>query len=638
MSDRASQGVELDAELAVWCKLIHMLSGDAVVIRRLDNAAFCLRPELEPSADTNVVALPARIEALPRMQDNRALYRFLALQLAGRRAFGTYAFTSRAGLGLQAYLRGGREQSSAFEALFLLAEAVRVQHENVRRYPGSVRDTEQLAAALLAEWRAHTRPTHARALDVLLALALVPRASVAVCAPSWLPRAASEVFLQLLEPLQLSAASVYDSLRVARQLVDWSASPVFAADEGAALDDDSAVSDLYQLASDGVALRPDASADDSGAAAVGVGADAPEAGAQPQAGRASGALGDGGTGDPRAIDTAVTPTDAQPMAAATFVPFAKTRAAASAAAQTYLYDEWDHTLGAYRPRYCRVHELAAQSDSGTFFERTLSGSASLVNDVRRQFERIRPERYRPVRGLEDGEDLDLNALTEARIEARARRSPNTRVYTARARQARDVATLFLLDMSASTEQPYVEPGDPPRRRIIDTLKEALAIMATALDDLGDHYAIYGFSSRGRQQVEVYPVKTFAEPLNAAVKARIGGIEPKSGTRMGPALRHVLRKFAPVHARSKHLILLSDGYPQDQEYGPDRRSHTYGIEDTAVALREVNAARVTPFCITVDRAGNDYLRRMCTPDQYLVIEDIDGLPRELPKIYRRVVSA
>jgi nitric oxide reductase activation protein len=194
-------------------------------------------------------------------------------------------------------------------------------------------------------------------------------------------------------------------------------------------------------------------------------------------------------------------------------------------------------------------------------------------------------------------------------------------------------------MSASTEQPFAEPGDdPPPRRIIDTLKEALVVMSTALDTLGDNYAIYGFSSQGRNQVEVYPVKTFDEALNATVKARIGAIEPKTGTRMGAALRHAIVKLASVHAQAKHLILLSDGFPQDQEYGPDRRSHTYGVEDTAVALREVSAAGTTPFCITVDRDGHDYLRKMCDTTQYLIIDEIAELPRELPKVYRRVVRS
>lgn len=101
---------------------------------------------------------------------------------------------------------------------------------------------------------------------------------------------------------------------------------------------------------------------------------------------------------------------------------------------------------------------------------------------------------------------------------------------------------------------------------------------------------------------------------------------------------MLTKFSATAARSKHLILLSDGFPQDQEYGTDRRSHTYGIQDTAVALRELSVKGVTPFCITVDRSGNDYQREMSAPAQYLIIEQLDDLPKELPKIYRRVVQS
>jgi nitric oxide reductase NorD protein len=60
----------------------------------------------------------------------------------------------------------------------------------------------------------------------------------------------------------------------------------------------------------------------------------------------------------------------------------------------------------------------------------------------------------------------------------------------------------------------------------------------------------------------------------------------------PDLRHRIPKLAAVSARFKHLILLSDGFPQDNDYGADRRTHTYGIEDTAVALREVSMAQAS----------------------------------------------
>ena len=163
-------------------------------------------------------------------------------------------------------------------------------------------------------------------------------------------------------------------------------------------------------------------------------------------------------------------------------------------------------------------------------------------------------------------------------------------------------------------------------------------MAEALEELGDRYAIYGFSGQGRDNVEFYLVKQFQEGLNARVRGRIGGIEPRRSTRMGTALRHALVKMANVTARSKHVFLLSDGFPQDFDYGADRRSNTYGIQDTMMALQECQAAGITPFCITVDKTGHDYLRQMCETSRYLVIEDVSSLPTELPKIYERWVRA
>ena len=121
-----------------------------------------------------------------------------------------------------------------------------------------------------------------------------------------------------------------------------------------------------------------------------------------------------------------------------------------------LYDEWDYRIADYRHAWCRLHELALESDTGDFFHRTLTEHAALLPEVRRQFKRIRPERYRIVHGLEDGEDFDLDAVITARADRRSGRPPSAKLYQSRQREERDVATLFLVDMSASTDEPI--PG------------------------------------------------------------------------------------------------------------------------------------------------------------------------------------
>ena len=58
---------------------------------------------------------------------------------------------------------------------------------------------------------------------------------------------------------------------------------------------------------------------------------------------------------------------------------------------------------------------------------------------------------------------------------------------------------------------------------------------------------------------------------------------------------------------------------------------------AFILREAKRAGVAPFCISIDHAANDYLRRMCLPQQYLVLPDVHELPEQLVKVYRALTS-
>jgi hypothetical protein len=640
----ASTAAALEDTQGVWRKLVQMLSGEPVMVRGVEVAT--LRPPLEDLPAESEVALPLRIDWLPTHEDNCRVYRLLAAVLAGRREFGTYACPD---------LRGRVCAPELLEDLFLLAEGVRVHHRLATSYPGLAGEARALGTRLLEAWGRDPAPSRTVVLDALLLLALGARPR-----PAWLPADAVALVGRLVAPLAAPGATVEDALAVARALagaLDGPALALPAAEPEAVLMLDdltggeprAAASAPEPNGSEAPPLDPAAlelAATRAEEAANGHPLSADElrrlldAGAK--IGQGSGAGGGGGL----PITALVGKIPAAELAALRRAlgdtePPAPRRAPVPARDDhAFFYDEWDHVIGDYRSRWCRLTEVGLPGDAGEFFGRALADYARLLPEVRRQFQRIRPEMYRSIRGLEDGEDFDLNSTIDARIDVRARRAPSTRLYRSRVREARDVATLFLLDMSASTDEPLAPAGADGRagRRIIDALREALVIMTEALDELGDAYAIYGFSGQGRGNVEFYLVKGFGERLGPAVKARIGGIAPRRSTRMGAALRHATRKLAAVGARAKHLMLLSDGFPQDDDYGEDRRSHLYGIRDTAAALREADAAGITPFCVTVDRAGHDYLREMCDASRYLVIEDIGALPRELPKIYRRVVRA
>jgi len=342
--------------------------------------------------------------------------------------------------------------------------------------------------------------------------------------------------------------------------------------------------------------------------------------------------------------------------------------------QGFLYDEWDYVIGDYRRAWCRLTETVLDDAGLTFVEDTRQRHAELFAQVLRQFQLLKPETLQPLKRLVDGEEIDLDSAIEAFVDRRASQTMPEKVYMHRHRRERSVAALFLVDMSASTDDAIKEPAaastppsqitpparlydfsgsvqddhddallphastvSKPRRRIIDVEKEALVLMAEALEGLGDAYAVYGFSGYGRDQVDCFVVKNFHEPYDARVQGRIAAIKPHRSTRMGPAIRHAIRKFAHQDARLKLLLLLSDGYPQDYDYGKDRQSKEYGLQDTMMALHETRLKGIQTFCVTVDPQGHDYLRAMCPDQHYLVLEDMASLPRELPKVYRSLTT-
>jgi len=311
----------------------------------------------------------------------------------------------------------------------------------------------------------------------------------------------------------------------------------------------------------------------------------------------------------------------------------------------FYYDEWDYLIGDYRVNWCRLEEKGMENGSTAFVSETLKSHADLVAQVRRQFQMLKPERFKKIPQLERGEEIDLNAAIEASVDRRAGRSPSEKIYIERNRKERDFSTLFLLDMSASTDErangKNREPGpsllQQEEKKVIDIERETLVVMAEALKEIGDEYAIFGFSGYGRKNVEFYAIKDFSERYGEEVQGRIEVIKPQRSTRMGPAIRHAVEKIASREPRIKNLILISDGYPQDYDYGEDRAGKEYALQDTMMALGEAARKNIHTFCVTVDRAGHDYLRKMCQPSRYLVIEEAEALPRELPKIYRTLTT-
>lgn len=331
--------------------------------------------------------------------------------------------------------------------------------------------------------------------------------------------------------------------------------------------------------------------------------------------------------------------------------------------QSFLYDEWNFHAGCYLPKWCRVREKPLDEESADFFEETLSRNSLLANQIRKQFEMLAPELRKKFNKLYDGEEIDLDAVVKAVVERKAGHISDEKIYWKRRKVQRDVAAILLLDMSASTGVIIKEADDEeypdwyldlietsPRlrvqgdevlteglRRVIDVAKESVVLMINALEVIGDCYGVYGFSGRGRENVELLVIKGMDEEFSGTVKRRIGSISPLHGTRMGPAIRHTTSKLEACDAKTKILFLVSDGYPQDEDYGQDNNDREYALQDTRMAFFEAKRKNIIPFCLTVDIAGYDYLKRMCHDIDYEVVNNIESLPQRLPILYKRLTS-
>ena len=285
------------------------------------------------------------------------------------------------------------------------------------------------------------------------------------------------------------------------------------------------------------------------------------------------------------------------------------------------YDEWDVRRDHYRKGWCVQREREVKPVYNEFVSDTLKKHHGLVERLRKTFEAMRDE-DRLLKRQVNGDDVDIDALVEALADTVDGSEMTDRLFMQMHRNERNIAVAFMVDMSGST-----------RGWINEAERESLLLLCEALELLGDRYAIYGFSGNTRKKCELYRVKTFDEPYTAEIQARIAGIEAQDYTRMGVTIRHLTKLLRQQEAKTRMLITLSDGKPDDI----DHYRGEYGIEDTRKALIEAKYAGIHPFCITIDEHGQDYLPHMYGAVNYTVVDDVASLPLKVSDIYRKLTT-
>ncbi|MFW5987384.1 MAG: nitric oxide reductase activation protein NorD, partial [Methanohalophilus sp.] len=299
---------------------------------------------------------------------------------------------------------------------------------------------------------------------------------------------------------------------------------------------------------------------------------------------------------------------------------------------SFTYDEWDSRLRDYKSGWSTVYEVCPAGRSSDFYREALQNYIHEISLIKRIFRMMKPVSFRKLRRQSEGDDIDFDAVVEAFTDRKCGINPTEYLYIRRDKRERDVATLFLVDISASTRKKLDNS-----KTILDVEKEALVLMTEALESIGDKYAIYAFSGDTRNDVEYYTIKDFGEAFSENVECKIDALEPADNTRLGPVIRHSITKLKEIDAKIKLLVLLSDGEPYDFGVADGKYEGEVAIEDTKMAIQEGKALGMHFFCITVDSKASDYMHSIFSDVGYTIIDNATTLPEKLPMLYNRLTT-
>jgi hypothetical protein len=288
------------------------------------------------------------------------------------------------------------------------------------------------------------------------------------------------------------------------------------------------------------------------------------------------------------------------------------------------YGEWDHMIQLERPAWVTVQERKPKLGDPSLINDVLVEQRRLIGRMKYILDAMQPQGVQRIRKLEDGDDIDLSAALASLIDIRMGRQPDPRIMMRSVRKTRDISVLVLLDLSYSTND-KVSGQD---QTVLDLTRSACALLADAIQKVGDPFAIHGFCSDGRHDVNYWRFKDFDQPYDDIAKARLAGMEGKLSTRMGAAIRHATSALKAQRSTKKLLLVITDGEPADV----DVRDPQYLRQDTKKAVEEAGRNGIMTYCMSLDPTADQYVRRIFGEKNYMVVDKVERLPEKLPVLY------
>lgn len=291
------------------------------------------------------------------------------------------------------------------------------------------------------------------------------------------------------------------------------------------------------------------------------------------------------------------------------------------------YPEYDYEIGRERANWTVVKEYPATPGNRRFWQELQDAQGPLLSRITGLVRSAQIGRARREKRQAEGEVLDLDACIEAATALRAGEFPDHRLYERQAPPTRDLAVSLLLDISQSTAD--LVPGT--QHRILDMERDATAVLAHAMNEIGDPFAINAFCSAGREDVRVVAVKQFSDALDEETGSALSGLKPGYSTRLGAALRHAGKDLAQVPRHRRLLLLITDGEPSDID-SPDP---DYLVRDAQRAVRSLSALGIDVFCVGLGPRNKEQEAAIFGRNGFIQIDELSTLPDKLLSLYLRL---
>ena len=291
---------------------------------------------------------------------------------------------------------------------------------------------------------------------------------------------------------------------------------------------------------------------------------------------------------------------------------------------TYNYAEWDFRSQVETPAWVTVREKKPRLGDIADIDHIVEQNIDLVVRMKNLLHTVRLSGVRLIRKLEDGDEIDINAAIRALIDIRSGVQPDTRIMMRSVRKNRDISVLVLLDLSNSTNQKIAGQ----EHTVLQLTRQICVLFSEVVETVGDPFAIHGFCSKSRHNVEYFRFKDFDQPYDDNQKAKIAGMTGHDSTRMGAAIRHATHHLSQHESGKKLLMFITDGAPSDI----DVRGTNYLLYDAKMAVKDAERNGIHTHCISLDPNADEYVSRIFGAKGYMVLDHVRSLPEKMLTIY------